>query len=120
MHRLFFVLALLTGFVGLAHQDQVDPLKLDSFKRAMESSHRQMELWQDSFNRKQDSIYGVAISHAGVNQNSTNLLKVVTKNPTSRDETKLQRAYLIVGIGVVLFVLLAVLISRRRKGHFTL
>ena len=119
MHRLFFVLVLLTGLVGLAQQDQVDPLKLDSFKRSMESSHRQMELWQDSFNRQQDSIYEAALSNAGVNQNSTNLLKVLTKDP-SRDETRLQRAYLIVGIGVVLFVLLAVLISRRKKGHFTL
>lgn len=112
MHRLFYAVALLLGLSGFSQEDQVNPEALDSFKRSIESSRQQVKAWQDSFNRSQDSLYNLAINNAGFKQNPASLLNVDVEK-YERDENKLQRVYITVSIGVILFILLAVAISKR-------
>ena len=59
-------LAFLLFFVLLAQMAlaQVDPRKLDSLQQSMMQSQRSLTAWQDSFARRQDSIYRAAINRA--------------------------------------------------------
>ena len=43
---------------------QLDPRKLDSLQQSMMQSQRSLTAWQDSFARRQDSIYRASINRA--------------------------------------------------------
>ena len=58
-----YLLVVTVLFSQLLHA-QVDPRKLDSLQQTMMQSQRSLAAWQDSFTRRQDSIYRSAINRA--------------------------------------------------------
>jgi len=56
--------ALLFLFTMQGAMAQVDPRKLDSLQQSIVQSQRTLTAWQDSFSRRQDSIYRAAINRA--------------------------------------------------------
>lgn len=85
---------------------QIDPRKLDSLRRSIDSSARSIRMWQDSFRGKQDSLYRSGVING---TDSTALLE----NQVQREEKKI--TYTIVLIGVVFFIVLILVIRGRKR-----
>lgn len=110
MHRFFLAFTLL---FPLTIYGQIDQKKLDSLSRSIDSSAKAYKLWQDSFNKVQDSIYHAAISK-NVEQNSRNLNNFIDEQKR-RGANEKKQAILRIVLSIVLLVIGVIALVRRRK-----
>ena len=114
MRKLIFAICLLIGSNCMGRDHQVDPSSLDSLKRSIENSRINVQAWQDSFNKKQDSIYQSAITRS-----DSISMKHVKADPlpvqVGKKEKRLQYSYVLAGIGIVFFILLVIVLSGKTK-----
>mgnify|MGYP003579655140 CR=1 FL=1 len=113
MHRYLLVLALLFQVNSFS---QIDPAKLDSLSRSIDSSAKAYRQWQDSFQKRQDSIYESALRSQDTERNMRNLTNWTLENEERKRKQK-QQAYIRIGIGVLFLIVLIVGWARRRKKH---
>lgn len=92
---------------------QVDPKKLDSLAKSIDSSTKAYRYWQDSFTKVQDSVYHAAISK-DIENNSRNLNQFLAEQKR-REAKERQQAIVRVIIGVVLLAIGIIAVVRRRK-----
>ena len=87
---------------------QVDPAKLDSLVKRIESTHRSTGAYQDSFMKAGDSTYRIAVGkpHAG---DDTRMITEI------KEERNGSRNYVRPGIAVLLLVLLVIGLLRFTK-----
>lgn len=88
---------------------QINPHKLDSLSRSIDSTAKAYRNWQDSFGKVQDSIYQAAVD----TPDSTGI-----KNGLEQQRKEAQRrkeALIRIGIGVFLFLMFVILLMRKRK-----
>ena len=111
MTRCVFLLAMVIGTAGHA---QVDPAKLDSLAKQIESTHRSTTSYQDSFMKAGDSTYRAGLGKAQegpVNPDTS----VIAERKEERNESK---NYVRTGIAALLLVLLVIgLLWIRKKSH---
>ena len=113
MPLLFLIAALILQLCGHS-QDQINQGKIDSLKHSIENERKAFQQWQDSFNKRQDSIYRSAQNGVDFDQNNRNLLTLM-QQIKDREEKQKQQAYLRIGLGVLIFVVMVVLLARRKK-----
>jgi hypothetical protein len=102
--RYFFLPALL--LFQLFTYAQIDPHKLDSLRRSIDSSVRSVRAWQDSFRWKQDSV------------NRMGKFKESDSTKLSEDKARggeKKITYTIVFIGVVFFIVLILFVRSRKR-----
>ncbi len=110
-----FVMAVFLLFpVFATSQDAVNPSRLDSLSRSIEQSGKALKSWQDSFNKKQDSVYRSAQNNLDAQQNIQNINRLLTENK-KRSQERQQRAYIRIGIGVLFLVVLLLTLYKRKK-----
>lgn len=110
MRRVFTAFFLLVQLTGSA---QIDQKKLDSLSRAIDSSAKAVQAWQDSFDKVQDSIYRSSL-RLDLEQNNNNLNNFLAEQK-SREERQRQQAMIRFAVSGVIFVILIVVLLRRRK-----
>jgi hypothetical protein len=113
MHRLFFVAALFFHF-HCSGQNSIDESKRDSLARSIERSQKAQRAWQDSFSKRQDSIYLSAQKTAAKPANGKNKLDQDVQK-TNREEGRIKQVYVLAIAGLLFFVLLVALLFRKRK-----
>jgi len=107
MFRCFSLLALL---LFLNSYGQIDPIKLDSLARSIDSSAKALQLTQDSFVQAQDSIYRSALDNTL--QRQTKFVEEERRKEKYRQQVTLRI------IAVVVFIIAVGLffwIRRKRK-----
>ena len=110
MHRLLLAIVLLMQFDIHA---QIDPKKLDSLSRSIDSSAKVRKSWQDSFSKVQDSIYHAATSK-DIKNNSHNTDQFLAEEKRKKAKERQQEILRIV-TGAVLLVIGIIALIRRRK-----
>lgn len=85
---------------------QVDQQKLDSLKQSIDAHSKKVQAWQDSFKKKQDSIYQSYIDE----EKGT----IVTP-ADEKDHARKKKEILIPVVITVMFLLLLFLLVRKRK-----
>ena len=113
MHRLLLLIALLLQLHCYCQNDGIDPLKRDSLARAIEASRKNLRASQDSFLKVQDSMYQAAQRAAASDQNTRNSKNLMAGN-REREGKRKKQAYLRIAIGVLLFVVLIIGLTRRK------
>ena len=108
MPRFPTVLAFLLPFACSA---QIDPAKLDSLTSVMEAKNQSLQAWQDSFRKRQDSIYKHHTSRTG--QGLSNDKKAIAKERQVRQKRRL--IFRILGGIILLSLLITAFIGRRNK-----
>ena len=88
---------------------QVDPHKLDSLSRSIDSTAKAYKAWQDSFSKVQDSIYQTSITATSDSVKSTKL------SAEKKEAERRKEALIRIGIGVFLFLLFVVLLLIRKR-----
>jgi len=92
---------------------QIDQKKRDSLARAIDSSAKAYRTSQDSFTKKQDSIYRSSIK-IDVEQNNRQHEQFIAEQKR-RENKQRQQAYIRILIGVLLFTVLIIGFLRKRK-----
>ena len=115
MCKLLLVLLMLISQPVLAHTKQVDPGKLDSLARSIENSSKAQQAWQDSFHKQQDSVYRAAMAKAAKEKQSENVQEGSLDEETGQDGSNF--SYLFILIGFIVFVAIAILVSKRKQRH---
>ncbi len=110
MRRFFTAFLLLVQLTGFA---QIDQKKLDSLSKAIESSAKAFQAWQDSFDKVQDSIYQSSV-RLGLEQNNRNLDNFLAEQKR-REEKQRQQAMIRFAVSGVIFAVLIVVLIRKRK-----
>lgn len=110
MHRLLLAIVLLMPFNIHA---QIDPKKLDSLSRSIDSSAKVRKSWQDSFAKVQDSIYHSATSK-DIKNNSHNTDQSFNEGK-KREAKERQQTILRIVTGAVLLLIGIMALIRRRK-----
>lgn len=111
MYRFLFAVTLL---LQPACYSQINPKSLDSLSRAIDSSQKKFKIWQDSFNKKQDSIYQSVEVKNSIEKNSRNLKKFIAQQ--KKEETgKAKQVHVQIAIALLLLIVLAVVFMRKRK-----
>lgn len=105
-----FFIALLLHF-GISAQ--IHPKKRDSLARAIDFSTNAYKAWQDSFTKKQDSIYRSSIK-TNTEQNNHNPHPFLTEQKRREDKQR-QQAYIRISIGVLFFMVLILGLLRKSK-----
>jgi hypothetical protein len=111
MRKLILAIFMLMGAACIA---QVNVKSLDSLKRSIENSNKNIQSWQDSFKKNQDSIYKAAIEKAVTKRNNKNILNIEPDEKRT-GEKRLQHSHIRIGIGIIFFILLALVLSRKRN-----
>jgi hypothetical protein len=101
MPRLLFVIFLLTYSLLFA---QIDPGKLDSLSHRIDSNGQSLQAWQDSFQKKQDSIYRL---HVNTSKDALSKERFIGRKRTM--------IFTIVGIILFTILFLAFLVRRKNK-----
>ena len=110
LHSLFFIVLL---FVQLNAYVQIDPLKRDSLSRSIDSSAKRYRRLEDTIITIQDSTYQVATNKAFVqNSGSNDQLYAEQKRKEKKEQ---QQGFVRMITGVLLFIVLAIGIFRKRK-----
>jgi hypothetical protein len=104
--RLFPVAILF--FLHLQLNAQIDPAKLDSLKRSIDSSVKLSRAWQDSFSKRQDSIYRLSQVKARQADQSNNI---------SAEKNKREKNHSIIFAIAILFLLTIIIVLLRRKSR---
>jgi len=107
MPRLLIVLAVTFYFTCFC---QVDSYKLDSLSKVIDAKNQSLRNWQDSFQKKQDSIYK---HNTGKSYSLSNDEEVIAKDRRIRQKRRV--IFPIVGGIVLIGLLLANLIRRKKK-----
>jgi hypothetical protein len=89
---------------------QIDPRKIDSLKRHIDSSAQAVKTYQDSFKKRQDSIYYAQVNRQ-IEQNMRNSHKYAQELEAQRK----RQTYIRIGIGIIFLALLALGLIRQRK-----
>jgi len=90
----------------------IDPLKLDSLKKSIEQSKKNFKAWQDSFNKRQDSLYNAAIKEANAKNNSEDVNTFVADN---KEQQKNRNQLVLTILIAILFVTVLIIALRRRR-----
>jgi hypothetical protein len=110
MPRLLLAIVLL---MQLSIHAQIDPKKLDSLARSIDSSAKTYRFWQDSFTKAQDSIYQAAINK-DIENNSRNPDQFLAEQ-RRKEAKERQQAIIRIIIGVALLAIGIIAIARREK-----
>jgi len=100
-------------FLQHACYSQIDLKKLDSLARSIDSSQKASRSWQDSFNKKQDSIYRAAQIKQDAQTNNRNDARVIAQKEINANQK--QQAIIKILIGLLFAILLIVALMRRRS-----
>ncbi|HTM91980.1 MAG TPA: hypothetical protein VL095_06155 [Flavisolibacter sp.] len=92
---------------------QIDPKKLDSLSRSIDSSSKARKSWQDSFTKVQDSVYHAATSK-DIKNNSHHSDQSFAEEKRKRAKER-QQTILRIVTGAVLLVIGIIALIRRRK-----
>ena len=92
---------------------QIDPAKLDSLSRAIDSSSKAYKAWQDSFTKVQDSLYRSSLKK-DIEQNNRNLQQYLAEQKR-RERKERQQAYIRIFAGLSLFIVLIFVLLRKRR-----
>lgn len=114
LHKFCFLLiVMLMGFYAIP---QIDPAKLDSLSRAIDSSSKAYKAWQDSFTKVQDSLYRSSLKK-DIEQNNRNLQQYLAEQKR-RERKERQQAYIRIFAGLSLFIVLIFVLLRKRRLKF--
>jgi hypothetical protein len=102
MSRFIFAIVF---FFNLTCFSQINPQKLDSLTHAIDSTQKRVQAWQDSFNKKQDSLY-----RSGVN-------KANGESNLQKEPPDVRQLPIVLGILIVLsaFVVMLYVVKKKRK-----
>jgi hypothetical protein len=89
---------------------QIDQEKLDSLKRSIDSNTRAVQSWQDSFQKKQDSLYQSRLG------NDTMRTSQAIDTRAVKEHEKRKRIYIRLLVAVLVVLALAYILLRRRKS----
>ena len=110
MLRVLTVIILLLQFNSYG---QVDPKKLDSLSRSIDSSAKLIRSDQDRFIKVQDSAYHSEVNKA-LGQGSRNHDQFLAEKKR-REEKERQQAIVRIGLSVLIFIVPILVLLRKRK-----
>jgi hypothetical protein len=84
---------------------QVNPGKLDSLSHAIDSSNKAIEQWQDSFTKRQDSIYRAGVQGSKIGKGI---------HEETNEEKHEQQTIIVIILAVAAVVFAAVWLRKRR------
>jgi hypothetical protein len=112
MYRILLAIALLFQLTCIAQNDHINPQKLDSLKKHIDSSAKAVRAGQDTFMTIQDSFY-----KAQMDKRVEQAVKNAFENERELDKQRKRQNAIRIGIATLLLVfLVAGLILRRKKS----
>jgi hypothetical protein len=119
MHRFLLILALLAQVVAYCQHEGIDPKKLDSFARSIDSSQKKMRAWQDSFQHRQDSLYEAAQMDRDLEQNTRNLNSFIASQKEREKKERQQMYWRFAMLGIMVILLVVRLAGRKKKPEIS-
>lgn len=107
MQKLLAALLLLLFFTA---QAQVDPHKLDSLKRSIDANAKALQSWQDSFTKKQDSLYKIQLEIAQERNR-----KSATEAEVAEEKDDRKKQWILVSIGIAMLAVILLLLRRKKN-----
>jgi hypothetical protein len=92
-------------FFKLTCFSQINPQKLDSLSHAIDSTQKRVQAWQDSFNKKQDSLYQSGVP------------KATRKSNLEQQPQYKKKSLILLGILVAIgtFIVIVLVVREKRK-----
>lgn len=107
MQKLLVAVFLLTWLIAPA---QIDPNKLDSLKRSIDANAKALQSWQDSFTKKQDSLYKIQLELA--QEQSRNDAEAIQ----SEEKAERKKQWILISIGIAMLVVILLLLRRQKSN----
>src|SRR4051812_28847366 len=110
MNRLMLLLILIIPIISFSQDPRIDAEKLDSLKQKINHQNNQLRSEQDSFKKKQDSIY-----YAQMDKRIAKSMQENLEYSRQLEQQHRRQMYIRIAVGTLFLILLILGLIRKRK-----